>query len=529
MEWNLADLFESVADAVPDRVALVCGEQRLRFAELEARANRCAHALAARGVGPGAHVGLYLHNGTEYVESMLACLKLRAVPVNVNFRYVEDELRYLLQDSGAVALVHQRGLGPRVASVADGLPALRARLSVEDGSGATSGDATDYAAALAAASPEREFPPRSGDDLYVIYTGGTTGMPKGVMWRQEDLFFSGLFGANPGGPPAERPEQVAERAREKAPMAMMSAAPLIHGAAQLGSWIALLQGYVAVLAPRFDPREIWRTVEAERVRSLSIVGDAMARPLAEALEEPDFACDASSLLVLSSAGAILSPAVREQLKRRLPKLGLLDSFGASETGAQGMEAGARTPDGGMRFRMNENTVVLDDDLHPIEPGSGQVGRLALRGRVPLGYHRDAEKTARTFVSVDGVRHVLPGDLARPEADGTITVFGRGSQCINSGGEKIFPEEVEGVLKSHPDVFDAVVVGVPDARWGERVAALVQLRPGRQPEADDLAGHCRKHLAGYKVPRQVRFVEHMERSPSGKPDYPWAKTTAQREE
>ncbi len=531
MEWNLADLFESVVDAVPERTALVCGAQRLTFAELDGRANRCAHALAARGVGPGRHVGLYLPNCAEYVETMLGCLKLRAVPVNVNFRYVEEELRYLLADADAVALVHQGAFAPRVAAVKDALPDLRVRLSVGDASEAdlAASGSEDYEAALAEASPERPTILRSGDDLYVIYTGGTTGMPKGVMWRQEDLFFSGLFGANPGGTPAEWPEQVAERAREKAPMAMMSAAPLIHGAAQLGSWIAMLQGYAAVLAPRFDPREIWRTVEAERVISLSIVGDAMARPLAEALEDPDFACDASSLMVLSSAGAILSPPVREQLKRQLPKLGLLDNFGASETGAQGMEAGGRTPDGGMRFRMNEDTVVLDDELRPVEPGSGALGRLALRGRVPLGYYNDPEKTARTFAEVDGVRYVLPGDMARPEADGTITVFGRGSQCINSGGEKIFPEEVEGVLKSHPDVFDAVVVGVPDARWGEKVAALVQPRPERRLAEDELVAHCRKHLAGYKVPRAVRFVIHLERSPSGKPDYPWAKRTAQEEE
>jgi 3-oxocholest-4-en-26-oate---CoA ligase len=527
MHFQLADLFEAIADRLPERTALVCGEQRRSFAELEIRANGLAHALAARGVGAGDHVGLYLPNCAEYVEAMIACFKIRAVPINVNFRYVAEELRYLLADADVVVVIHPRAFGPRVAAVAGSLPQLGAPLVVEDGSGeALPPGALDYEAALAAASPARDFGPRSPDDLYVIYTGGTTGMPKGVLWRQEDLFFAGLMGANPMGPPPVSPEEVVERAAAKEPQAMMSAAPLIHGAAQLGSWIAMLQGYRACLVPRFDPHLVWRTVETERVLSLSIVGDAMARPLAEALAEPGADYDLSSLVVVSSAGAVFSAPVKAQLRARLPKLLLLDNFGASETGSQGSDpSGARSADGGVVFRMNENTVVLDEDLRPIPPGSGRTGVLALRGRVPLGYYRDPEKSARTFVTIGGVRHVLLGDEARPEADGTITVFGRGSQCINSGGEKIFPEEVEGALKSHPGVFDAVVVGVPDARWGERVAAVVQMRPGRGAHPEELAAEARKHVAGYKVPRSFHFVDAIVRSPSGKPDYPWAKRTA----
>jgi acyl-CoA synthetase (AMP-forming)/AMP-acid ligase II len=309
----------------------------------------------------------------------------------------------------------------------------------------------------------------------------------------------------------------------------MSAAPLIHGAAQLSTLMALLQGYKAILVPRFDPELVWSLVERERAQALSIVGDAMARPLAEKLAEPGFARDLSSLLVLSSAGAILSQTIRADLKTRLPKLVILDAFGASETGSQGAEAGGVQPDGGIRFKMNENTLVLDEDGKRVAPGSGALGRLALRGRIPLGYYNDPEKTARTFFSYDGVRYVIPGDLARPEADGTITVFGRGSQCINSGGEKIFPEEVESALKSHPDVFDVVVVGVPDEKWGQKVTAVVQPRPGRTLALDELAAHARKHLAGYKVPRALRIVDQIVRSPSGKPDYPWARTEAQKAE
>ena len=524
-DWNLADLFESIADRVGERTAFVCGEQRRSYAEFEARANRLAHALAARGVGRGDQVGLYMTNCAEYLEAMIACFKIGAVPVNVNFRYVAEELRYLLADSRAVALIHHREFAPRVAAVRSALPRLRSVLAVDDGSRAdlAAAGAEDYEAALAAASPARDFAKRSPDDLYVIYTGGTTGMPKGVMWRQEDFFFAGMMGANPAGPPPERPEEVAERAASKPPQAAMSAAPLIHGAGQLGCWIALLQGWKMCLAPRFDPHLVWSTVERERPISLSIVGDAMARPLAEALDEKSY--DLSSLFVISSAGAIFSPAVKEQLRKHLPKIVLLDAFGSSETGSHGMDAGGVQPDGGIRFRMNANTVVLDDAGKQLAPGSSQIGRVALRGRVPLGYWNDPEKSARTFVEIDGVRHVLIGDVARVEADGTVTVFGRGSQCINSGGEKIFPEEVEGALKSHPDVFDALVVGVPDARWGERVAAVLELRPGRQPSLEQIAEHCRKQVAGYKVPRLLHVVPQIVRSPSGKADYPWAKRVA----
>jgi acyl-CoA synthetase (AMP-forming)/AMP-acid ligase II len=525
MQYNVADLFESVVDALPeDRVALVCGDERRTYRELEARANRIAHYLAGQGVSAGDHVALYLGNCAAYIETMLACMKLRAVSVNVNFRYVAEELRYLLDDSDSVALLHQRSYAPGVASVLPVLPKLRTRISVEDGSGEdlAQTESIDYEAAIAKSSPERDFAERSPDDVFVIYTGGTTGMPKGVLWRQEDFFFSALMGANPMQPPPERPEQVAERAREKPPMSMLTAAPLIHGAAQLGTLIALLQGYKACLVTRFDPELVWDTVEREGAQTLSIVGDAMGRPLAQKLGEPGFSKNLSSLAVLSSAGAILSPAVRDELKQHLPNLILLDAFGASETGSQGSEAGGVQADGGVRFRMNEQTVVLDEAGKRVEPGSDRVGRLALGGRIPLGYYKDPVKTAATFVEYEGLRYVLPGDLARPEADGTITVFGRGSQCINSGGEKIFPEEVEGALKSHPDVFDAVVVGIPDEKWGQRVAAVVQARPGRRVSLEDLATHARKSIAGYKVPRALELVDQIQRSPSGKPDYPWAK-------
>lgn len=528
MEFNLADLFESVADAVPERLALVCGEQRRTFAQLDERANRLAHYLRERGVNAGDHVGLYLYNCAEYLEAALAALKIRAVPININFRYVEAELSYLIDNADLVCLLYHREFAPRVAAVASAFPALETLITVADASAATPvAGAIDYEVAQQEGSPGREFGPRSADDLYIIYTGGTTGMPKGVMWRHEDLFYSGMFGGDPAGTPVTRPEELAERLPNKMPLTMMAVPPLIHGAAQLASFIAFYQGAPIVLVPRFEPATIWKVVEEERVTTMSIVGDAMARPLAEALLAPGANYDTSSLFVMSSAGAIFSDAVKDQLRQKLPNIMLIDAFGASETGSQGMDTGVTRGQGpGLRFKMNEHTSVLDDDSRPVEPGSGVVGRVALRRHIPVGYYKDAEKTARTFVEVDGVRWVVPGDLARVEADGTITVFGRGSVCINSGGEKIFPEEVESALKSHPNVFDAVVVGVPDARWGERVAAVVQPRPGTEPPSlADLDAHCRTRIAGYKVPRQLNIVEQIVRSPAGKADYPWAKRLA----
>ena len=525
MEFNLADIFESIADVVPDREAIVCEDDRVTYAQLEERANRLAHHLQENGVAPGQHVGVQLYNSIEYLTTAVACLKIRAVPVNVNYRYVEDELAYLYNDADLVALVVHRELASRAARARTRM--LGHVVLVDDDSGADLGglDAVPWDEALAKGSPGRQFAPRSAGDQYIIYTGGTTGMPKGVMWRQEDIFFSGMGGGDPAGQPAERAEQIAEQAASREPSATFPMAPLMHGAAQLASFISFHWGGKVVLQHKFEPTAALRLIEREKVNTVSLVGDAMARPLAEALEEPGADYDLSSLFVISSAGAVFSDTVREQLTASLPNIFLLDAYGASETGHQGTMAAESSPEKGLRFTMNERTAVLDDDLKPVEPGSGVVGRVALRGHVPLGYYNDPEKTASTFKEIDGQRWVLPGDMATVEADGTVLVFGRGSVCINSGGEKIYPEEVEAALKSHPDVFDAVVVGVPDEKWGERVTALVKAREGRSPHPDDIAAHCRTKVAGYKVPRQIHVLDELVRSPSGKADYPWARKTA----
>jgi acyl-CoA synthetase (AMP-forming)/AMP-acid ligase II len=531
VELNIADLFELVVDTAPEREALVCAGRRYSYAALDAQVNRLAHFLRDRGVAPGQHVGMYLYNCDEYLVAMLATFKIRAVPVNVNYRYVEEELEYLLKDSDVTALFFQRELGSRLLPLLARLPKLRALVEVEDTSDAERvvTGAVRYEDALAAGSPGRGFAPRSGKDLYIIYTGGTTGMPKGVMWPHEDVFYAGLQGGNPGGPPIAKGEELEGIVRGGMGLTVLAAAPLIHGAAEWASLIGFFGGGKVVLqrGKSFEPKTVARLIADEKVNTLTLVGDAMARPLGEAVEAMGDQVDMSSVFVVGSAGAVLSEAVKEQLRKAFPNTMIVDSFGATETGHQGsmMQGTGHGTGKEPLFFMNETNCVFDDDRKPVVPGSGVIGRLARRGHIPVGYYNDPEKTAKTFFEIDGVRWVMPGDLATVESDGSIRVFGRGSVCINSGGEKIFPEEVEAALKAHGGVLDAVVVGIPDERWGQRVAALVQLRPGAAASIEDLDRHCRTKVAGYKVPRFVSFVERVERQPSGKPDYRWAASYA----
>jgi fatty-acyl-CoA synthase len=526
--FNLADLFEVVVDTVPDRPALVAGDVRLTYGELDARANRLAHHLLDAGIRPGDKVAIDAWNRAEWIEAELGIYKARAVPVNVNYRYVADEARHILDNSDAVAVIFERSLGPILASVRADLPQVRHWVVLEDGSEEPFDGAVAYEDALAAASPARDFDPRSADDLYLLYTGGTTGMPKGVMWRAEDIFFAALGGGGFGQPPIGTPEELAERVTPEATRTIsLVNAPMMHGGGQWSSFITFFSGGTVVLNTmhHFDPGKALRMIERERCNSTMVVGDAMGRPLAEALAAPGASYDISSLVVVGSGGAILSPAVKEQLRTYLPNVMVIDSFGASETGAGGsvldQDAAA-----GPRFTMGPFMSVLGDDLRPVAAGSGTTGRLARSGHIPLGYFKDEEKTAATFFTdPDGKRWVIPGDFARIEADGAITVLGRGSVCINTGGEKVFPEEVEATLKSHPDVFDSVVVGVPDDRFVERVAAIVQPRSGATPALPALQEHCRAQLAGFKVPRQLVVLDEIVRTPVGKPDYRWAKRIA----
>ncbi|MER8237132.1 acyl-CoA synthetase [Streptomyces sp. NPDC101490] len=534
MEYNLADLFESVVDVVPDREALVYvdhpgtgEERRLTYAELDAAANRVAHHLLDAGVRPGEHLGLHLYNGIEYLQTVLACLKARIVPVNVNYRYVEEELVYLYRDADLAALVFDAEFTERVAAALPQTEKLRHLVRVGTPPGdAPPLDCVAYAEAEASGSPGRGFGPRSGDDLFIIYTGGTTGMPKGVLWRQEDLFFAGLFGGDPSGEPVKRPEELAERvAAGGAGITFFPAPPLMHGTSTLTAFIAFDYGQRVVLHRKYVPEEVLRTLAKEKVSSISLVGDAMLRPLVDALSGPLKDTDLSALFSLSSSGAIMSETVRAQLQELMPHVLLLNNFGSTESGSNGRATDDSGPAKGFRLHVNERTQVVDPaTLAPVAPG--ETGRLAQRGHVPLGYYNDPAKTAETFFERDGLRWVLLGDMATVDASGVVTVLGRGSQCINTGGEKVYPEEVEQALKAHPDVYDALVAGVPDARWGSHVAAVVQLRADAPPlDLASLQEHCRARLAGYKVPRQLVLTDRVQRSPSGKADYRWARTVA----
>ncbi|GAA4612762.1 acyl-CoA synthetase [Actinoallomurus liliacearum] len=525
MEFNHADLFEGLADAIGERTAVVVfdaagGTERRTYAELDDEADRLARHLRAAGVEPGGHVGIQLYNGVEYVAALLAALKVRAVPVNVNYRYVEAELEYLYSDADLVALVYDAEFEDRVEAVASRVPSLRHRIVV----GGESPHAVSYRDALAESPAARDLPERSGQDVYIIYTGGTTGMPKGVMWRCEDLFMA-FGGGNPYGEPRKTPDEVIEAAKGSGPLVMMAAAPLMHGAAQMATFIGWWMGATIVYTRRFDAVEVLQAIEAEKVFTINITGDAMARPLADAIAAGSH--DLSSFGVLSSTGAILSGAVRDRLQELLPNVMILDNFGSSESGYTASGVEGSSPESGMRYRPNNPRLrVLDDALKEVEPGSGVIGQVAKSGHIAFGYYNDPAKTAKTFVEVDGVRWLLTGDIATVEADGTIAIFGRGSQCINTGGEKVYPEEIEAVLKRHPAVFDALVTGIPDERFGSRVAAVVQPY-GEPPAVADLDAHCRGVLSGYKVPRTYAFVPEMQRSPAGKADYRWAKQIAER--
>jgi acyl-CoA synthetase (AMP-forming)/AMP-acid ligase II len=530
VEYNLADLFEHSVDHFGDREYLVAEGQRRTYAQMEERANQLAHHLAEAGVKAGEHVGIYALNSVEWVETLWAVFKLRAVWVNINYRYVEDELRYLIGNADLVALVHQRCFGDRLAAIPDALGGIRHRVVIEDGSGCEGPPGgMDYEAAVAGGSPERDFGPRSADDRYILYTGGTTGMPKGVVWRHEDVLFALGGGLSPvTGERIPHPGGLVERGLQGGPTTSLPIAPLMHGATQWGVMGGSFTGNKAVLVARFDPARVWELVGEEKVNMIMITGDAMGRPLIEALEERKGEYDLSSLFALSSTAAVFSPSVKDQFLEHLPNLVLTDSVGSSESGATGYSVvakGKTAMKGGPTVTPVGETVVFDEQLQRVQPGSGVVGKLARAGFLPLEYYKDEAKSRETFIEVDGVRYAIPGDHAMVEEDGSITLLGRGSVSINSGGEKIFPEEVESVLKSHPDAYDAVVVGVPDERWGERIAAVVEPREGGAPTLEALQAHCRTKLAGYKVPRELHLVDKVQRSPSGKPDYPWAKKVA----
>lgn len=525
-QFHLADLFEIVAEAIPDRIALRDEKGEVSFAQMNGRADRLAAALYGHGLRRGDKVGLYMMNGPEFLESFFAVIKLGAVPFNVNYRYQLEELTYLFGNADAKAVIHGAEFSPFVKELKAALPLLELSISVEDGQGVSGdvSDSLDYAALMDSNAPVPPYE-RDEQDYMLQYTGGTTGMPKGVMWPHKAFFYACLGG---GGmyvrqPPIETPDAQGTLAASSFPIRVMPVAPLMHGAAIWTALSGILGGVTLVLDPMrggFDPQAIWDRAEREEVNILQIVGDAMAVPLLHALQAEPKRWNLSRLIHFGSGGAVFSQHVKDGLKALLPNTMMGDGMGTSETGISGM--GEPAKEGGfMRLEAGENQQVLIDG-HIADVG--EVGYLARTGHTPIGYYNDPEKTAEIFHDIDGTLWVASGDQARLDGDGMITVLGRGSTCINSGGEKIYPEEVEEALRAHAAVLDAAVIGMDDPKWGQRVCALISLSKGMDaPTYADVKAFCKTKLADYKIPKAVNVVPEIRRSPAGKQDYAWAKS------
>jgi fatty-acyl-CoA synthase len=536
-EFNLAQLHEAIAEVKGDVECIVFRDRRLSWGEVTDRTRRLANLLLSQGLGQVRprtglepwesgqdHVALFLRNGNEYLEGMLGAYKARCAPFNVNYRYTGAELTYLFEDARPRAVIFHGEFAPLVEEVRKTRDDIDVLIQVADDSGAPLLDgAIAYEDALAQSSPERPPVEWSPDDLYLLYTGGTTGMPKGVLWRQADIIQAAL---SPAGVEWQSLEEILTGAQAAAPR-WAGLAPFMHGAGHWAAFIAFHSGGTIVIpdvVSHLDPENVWTTVEREGVQVMVIVGNAFARPLAEHAAERDY--DLSSIILVSSGGASLTPDVKEQLNAVLPNGFVYDVVGASETGAQAHAAGPADASATARFSSLPNTAVLNDDKTArVTPGSEETGWLAASGRIPLGYLGDPEKTARTFPLVDGVRYSVPGDRVRLDPDGTIVFAGREAVTINSGGEKIFAEEVERAVLQHPDTVDAVVVGAPSEKWGQEVVAVVQLQEGATTTEADLLAACEPHIARYKLPKRFVFVPEVVRGPVGKPDYRWAATAA----
>src|SRR6478752_3619028 len=541
--FNLSDVFATVARTIPDHTFLVWRDRRMSYGDIDKRVDGFANYLTSVGLGCHTerdalgghesgqdHLGIYLRNGNEYLEVMTGSYRARVAPFNVSYRYVSEELVYLLTDSKARALVYPAEFAPRVAEIRDRLPALEVLIQVADESGnALLPGAVDYETILATPEPAAGMPTPSGDDLYILYTGGTTGMPKGVLWRQNDIFLSSM-GGRPWGADTFTASyaELAEKARAMAgAMSILVIPPFMHGAAQWAAYTMVTMGGRLVIpddVERMRAPDVLRLVEREKVLSIPVVGDAIARPLIDEIERGAY--DLSSLVTFTNGGAPLSPTVRERIHAALPDVMVMDAVGASESGAQMSTVSAPGADSNpATFTPQPDTAVVSAELDRVlGPGEGR-GWLARRDLIPLGYLGDAEKTARTFPTIDGVRWSVPGDRANVLEDGRIELLGRDSVTINSGGEKIFVEEVERAVAAHPSVYDVVVVGRPSERWGNEVVAVVQFAEGASATDEDLAAVCERSIARYKIPKAFVRAAKIVRSPAGKADYRWAKEVA----
>ncbi|MFL2727005.1 MAG: acyl-CoA synthetase [Gammaproteobacteria bacterium] len=537
MEFNAADIFEGVVDRVPDREAIVHGSTRLTYKELDARSNKAANALKKLGIKKGCHIGIYAFNCVEWLEIMLGAYKLCAIPININYRYVEEELKYLIDNADMEAIFYHKQFSNKLENIKSHLPLLKNFICIEDNSGEDDViDKSFYFEDLIANEDESRLDvDRSGDDKYILYTGGTTGMPKGVVWRMEDVLMTLGGGIDAvTGEKYPTPEAFADKCLQDQTIAL-ALAPFMHGGAQWQSFNSFFSGWKLIINDQvsFDADYVWEVVAKEKVMNLTIMGDAMGRPLCDALPRAiEKGLDLSSLFVLSSTASVFSASIKDTILEYLPNLFLIDAVGSSETGATGVnihtkDGKLKDSGGGPKFTKPNFSEILNLDTKEVIPPSDTetIGYLARKGHVPVAYYKDEEKSKKTFIEVDGVRYSIPGDMAKYEEDGQMTLLGRGSVSINSGGEKIFPEEVEMALKAHPNIFDCLVVGVKDDRWGQKVVAVIQRRENDELSLDDIKDVASKYIASYKMPKEIVFSELIERAPSGKPNYQWAQEFA----
>ena len=537
MEFNAADIFEGVVDRVPDREAIVHGSTRLTYKELDARSNKAANALKKLGIKKGSHIGIYAFNCVEWLEIMLGAYKLCAIPININYRYVEEELKYLIDNADMEAIFYHKQFSNKLENIKSHLPLLKDFICIEDDSGED--DVIDksfnFEDLIANEDESRLDVDRSGDDKYILYTGGTTGMPKGVVWRMEDVLMTLGGGIDAvTGEKYPTPEAFADKCLQDQTIAL-ALAPFMHGGAQWQSFNSFFSGWKLIINDQvsFDADYVWEVVAKEKVMNLTIMGDAMGRPLCDALPRAiEKGLDLSSLFVLSSTASVFSASIKDAILEYLPNLFLIDAVGSSETGATGVnihtkDGKLKDSGGGPKFTKPNFSEILNLDTKEVIPPSDTetIGYLARKGHVPVAYYKDEEKSKKTFIEVGGVRYSIPGDMAKYEEDGQMTLLGRGSVSINSGGEKIFPEEVEMALKAHPNIFDCLVVGVKDDRWGQKVVAVIQRRENDELSLDDIKDVASKYIASYKMPKEIVFSELIERAPSGKPNYQWAQEFA----
>ena len=540
MEAQYASVWEKNSDVIPDKIALICGDNEVTWREYDKRAAKLATLLTNAGLGDDSKVGLYLHNSNEYLESQYSVFKIKGVPINVNYRYKEEELIYLLENSDSEAIFYQSCYAEQIASIKDKLPKVKLYIQVDDKTNETLDFAQDYESAISECQP-MERQERSEDNIYMLYTGGTTGMPKGVMYQHGGHLKGMLNTAGAWGliPVQEKIDvdsvalEVKKLADEGRLPISIPACPLMHGTGMwLGAIIPHLVGGTVVTLPNlgFDPDGLLKEVEKRKANNIVIVGDAFAKPIMDALDKAESEgspYNLESINTVISSGVMWSSEVKQGLLKHHDMV-LVDAMGSTEGGMGSSRASRDNPAETAKFVLNPGVIVITDEGELVEPGSDKTGKIGTSGLVPLGYFKDEKKSAETFKEFQGVRYSFPGDYAKVEADGTITLLGRGSNCINTAGEKVYPEEVEEAIKRNDDIFDCLVVGLQDDRFGQKVVALASFQEGREIQEQDLIAFTREHLAGYKLPKQVLFVDEVMRAPNGKANYKWAKETAEKE-